>query len=245
MKTGKLVATMLLCLGAAGSVSVSAFPEKYSPSPISKLGVPANLVALEAEQDDLFKAGEISIRPEGTENPTFNSKPIYHILYKGKVVYELNRDAEYPYLGDIWTADLDGNGLKDFVIYVSYMGNGIPPDNGVILFQTSPGVFRRLDFETYGFYPTDFTDIDKDGKSELVLCSMYQDMAKDGKLHSFLVYTAYRIENYSLKRMDFGQRGFPSFIWFTKKANSKETTKLSESQKKTYYTSLPSVIVSV
>lgn len=245
MKAGKFVVILSFCLCVPGSLSVSALPEKYSPMLKANLGRPAALVKLELGKDGLFKAGEISIRPEGTDNLTFNSKPKYHFINNGKIVYELNGDAKYPYLGDIWMADLDGNGLKDFVIYVSYMGNGIPPDNGVIIFQTSSRVFRRLDFETYGFEPSDFTDLNEDGKAEFVLCSLYQDEGKDGKLHSFLVYTVYRIEDYSLKRMEFGKAGFPSFIWFTEKANSQETTKLSEGQKKIYYTSLPSSISSV
>ncbi len=161
---------------------------------------------------------------------------------RDEIVSELNRGPKYPYLGDVWEADLNGDGLKDFVIYASHMGNGIPPDNGIILFQTASGAFRRLDFETYGFDPADFTDLDRDGRPEIIISSLYQDNGNDGRLHSFWVYAAYGVENYSLKRMDFGKAGFPSFIWFTEKPNSQETTKLSESQKKTYYASLPSVI---
>ena len=167
-------------------------------------------------------------------------------IYEGsELAVRVNHDKKYPYLGDAWYFDLDGNGLKDFVICASYMGNGLPQDEVILLFQAKPGKFRRIDYSTYGFKIGDFRDFDGDGKYEAVISSLLRSAASlDGKEHSYWVYAVYRIEKFDLKMANGLAAGYPKFNWFTEKPNSKETKKLSPVQKAEYIASLPSVIAS-
>ncbi|HTL71505.1 MAG TPA: FAD-dependent monooxygenase [Candidatus Eisenbacteria bacterium] len=235
---------LLLAAAILAAPSAQALVENY---PVDLSAAPGKAPRFQkgnpSETGD-FLAGGLTVRAEKEAGRLYPSVPVYSVFQNGRLVFSLNGDEKYPFLGEVWEADLDRNGLPDLVVSASYMGNGLSPDSAVILFQSAPGVFRRLDYETFGLEPRDFTDLDGDGRSEAVLASLHQEESRDGKVHSFWVYTAYRIGGFSLNRMAFGECGFPRFIWCTEKPNARETQKLVDGQKRRYHSSRAAVIPS-
>lgn len=207
----------------------------------------ANLKPLKLDDADSFLVlDSLRIRTEKLPDADSQLRIALSIYDGSQLVARVNYDKKHPYLGDdFWYFDVDGNGLKDFVLYASYMGNGIPPDEVILLFQTKRGKFRRIDYSTYNFDIGDFRDFNSDGKYKVVISHLLRSAASlDGKEHSYWVSTIYRIEDFALRIANDLHPGFPKFNWFTEKPNHKETRKLSQAQKAEYIGTLPSVITS-
>ncbi|MEI7751858.1 MAG: VCBS repeat-containing protein [Candidatus Omnitrophota bacterium] len=193
------------------------------------------------------QSGEISIHRipnRETDGKPSQLSSTVELSYRSKIVARINNDQKYPYIGEIREADLDGNGLEDFIFIVSYMGNGIPIDAVILLLQTKKGEFKRLDYDTYSPSFNDFIDFNRDGKYEVVITSMSQLKGADGKYHSYWVYSVYEFAEFNLVIDNLLATGFPKFIWFTNRPNSKEAKNLSPAEKNGIIRSLPQVIES-
>ena len=244
----QLLSALLLLFFLGHLPTGLAYPENYSPfDKTDKLTHPEFKILMEGGKDldeKTVTSGEITlhriplIEPNGKR---WQLSSIIEITFRGKVVGRINADKRYPYIGEVRETDLDGNGLVDFVIDVSYMGNGIPKDAMIILLQTEAGKFRRIDFDTYSPSPDDFIGAGNDRR--VLISDMVQSKSLDGKNHSFWVFVPYRVKGYSLV-MDKSIPDFPKFIWFSEKPNSKPTDKLSQQQKDDFIRTLPAVIQS-
>lgn len=181
----------------------------------------------------------------GWENVPMESSSI-QIRYKNEVVTQIDfpEDDEWSaFLGEIYYSDLDGNGFSDIILQPADFGSGLGAFKKTVtlLFQTTPGQFRRLNFVSFYFEPRDFVDLKGDGRYELLMMQLAQIECADGKLHSFWVYAPYEIKDFSLV-MDSTLHDYPRFIWYTEKPNSKATDKLSIQQKDDFIKTLPAVI---
>jgi hypothetical protein len=224
--------------------SVPAYASMFAPQWDKNLSNFKPLVELKFNRNGIAVVDNIKIEVKHVNGPAFKQTVGYRFFANGKLVCELNQDAKYSYLGPVWTADLKRNGLTDFIVYANNSNDGTSPCSGVILFHVMSGVFKRLDFKTYRLCPKNFVDLLGDGKCEVILRSLYGQQIINKRTSGFLVSTAYRIEDCSLSRMEFGEAGFPRYVWFPGGRSSKQTMKLSDRQKRGIYDSRPSYIKS-
>lgn len=224
------------------SILVSAASPVYSTTSIpKKWDTP---VELTFDKKMTVNVDNIKIKVKHVSGPNSKQTTVYQFFSQKKLICDLNQDAKYSYLGHLWTADLDGNDFKDFIISARKTSNKTSSCYGIILFQVMPGVFKRLDFETYRLSVNNIVDLFHDGKSEIILRSVRGMQAKNKIERGFFVSAGYRITNVSLKRMKFGEAGFPLFVRFSYNGLPKESMKLSDRQKHAVYDLLPEYIES-
>jgi hypothetical protein len=119
--------------------------------------------------------------------------------------------------GEGYTADLDRNGQRDFVLVLPTCGNGLAPTNHLIAvtFETDG---RPARFEVEGYFDADrkgvfdLRDLDADGRAELIYMNF-----DDGYWITNL-YTA-RGARWRRIKGRFGGRAFPLYTRFTNHPN--------------------------
>ncbi len=225
-----------------------AFNENYPPLDVKIWGnrvlkIPPVITGQKGE----FREGNVTIRssPQGI----WGYRAVVNIGYANKIVSKIVfplSEEDPSILSKIYYVDIDKNGLSDIIIGTTNMGSGLGTfDNHIIiLFQTEPGKFRRLDFNTFYFDIRDFADLKGDGKYELLITQLAGINCLDGKGHDFWAYIPYEIKDFNLVLNRNLHPDFPKFIWFTEKHNDKPTGKLSQKEKDDYIRTLPSIIKS-
>ena len=227
-----------------------AYPENYPA--FSKRDKPAHLsfkILMEGGKDldeMTVTSGEVTLHRTPLKEPNgerWKLASIIEISFRSKVVGRINADKRYPFVGEVKESELDGNGLKDLIIEVSYMGNGVSPDAVIILLQTEKGKFCRIDYDSFDPSSDDFVGLGNDG-NEVLVSGMTSLKGLDGRIHSFWTYVPYRIKGFDLV-MDKSIPDFPKFIQFTQAPNDNPTDKLSQRQKDAFLDTLAAVIKSV
>lgn len=151
------------------------------------------------------------------------------ILKDGKLVLAQTKDDNPPLPYSVYQADLDKNGLKDFIIFYSYREDGFGAfrDKVEIFLKKKQGAYRKISYDTYSAGLEDFVDLNKDGKFEVIITDFY-----GGSKHNYFTYNIYKISNYKLVNADNQFEGFPMFIWFTDKGNDKDTSHLTQEERR-------------
>ena len=224
-----------------------AFHEKYPPFDL-KIWNDRTLKASPINrpvEEGVFQDGDLSI---SWKTIIFEFSEI-EIRYRNRLIekVELPGGREWvDFLGDIYYADLDRNGLFDIVISPANFGSGLGSfyKTALIHFQTKTGQFRRLEFISLYFDIGDFVDLDGDGKWELLMLQLTQLESLDKKVHSYWVYVPYRVDRFNLALDRNGLSDFPKFIWFTDSPNNQPTDKLPQKEKDQYLGTLPALIES-
>lgn len=244
MKIQKLIPALLLTTSLFILPSLRAYSSPLVPKWDKSSGDFKPLEELIFNKNGIATLGDIRIEAKRVLGPRGQQTTVYRFFFKGKPAVNLNQDAKYSSLDRVWTANLSGTGTKDFIVSARKDSDDVSSCYGIILFQMVPGVFRRLDFETFRLSAQNFMDLFHDGKCEVVLRSIYGLQRVDKRSRGFLVYTAYRIEDYSLRRMEFGKGGFPRYTRFSQSRLPKPAASLSDRQKQGIYDSRPNSIKS-
>lgn len=116
-----------------------------------------------------------------------------------------------------YTADLDRDGLRDFVLVFPTCGNGLAPSHHFIA-VTFEGDGRPARFEVEGFFDADpkgvfdLRDFDRDGRAELIYMNH-----SDG----YWITNLYTAREGRWRRIEgrFGGREFPLYTRFTNRPN--------------------------
>jgi hypothetical protein len=119
--------------------------------------------------------------------------------------------------GDFFTADLDKNGLRDFIFLFYTGGNGLAP-TAHIFTVTFDATGRPVPFEADGYFDwdkkmlTDLVDMNGDGKAELVYMNF-----DDG----YWITNLYKASagRWELVKGQLGKRSFPLYTRFTNRPN--------------------------
>ncbi|MBU4306034.1 MAG: hypothetical protein KJ893_10525 [Candidatus Omnitrophica bacterium] len=135
---------------------------------------------------------------------------------------------EYPTPYAVYRGDLDGNGLKDFIIFYWYGGCGLAVNwNKVEIFlKKQTDGYQKISYDTLASGLEDFVDLNNNGRYEVIIADIYS-----GGKHTYFAYNIYEFKDYKLVRADSKFNGFPKFIWFTHKPNDKDTTHLTEKER--------------
>ena len=129
----------------------------------------------------------------------------------------------------IYQADLNNDGLSDFIVFYNDRANGTP---GVYEGKTEIFVnrgkkgFRKISYENLAGGIEDFVDMNHDGKYEVIIGD--DEFIRD---HMYFSYSIYELNDYKLLNVDQKYKGFPKFVWFTHKSNNKDTDRLKESER--------------
>lgn len=153
------------------------------------------------------------------------------LLKDGKLLLARIRDDSVPLPNSVYHVDLDGNGLKDFIIFYNYRGNGLgaQKDRVEIYLKKKQGVYQKISYDTYSSGLEDFVDLDKDGKFRVIITDFYS-----GDKHNYFTYNIYKFAGYKLVNADDAFKGFPKFIWITYKKNDKDTAHLTQEERSSF-----------
>lgn len=232
-----LIAILLFCF----SSTCFPFPKKYPPYNLEILiGRTLNIEPInQPRESGEFRNRNLSV--EWTASDLDHGK--IAVRHGNRPVTTVESKGHSVLLSEVYYTDIDRNGYPDVLIALPSFGNGLEAHRSkvVVLFQTEPGHFRMLAFETLFFDPNDVVDLDGDGQFEVTVTDLVWVKGQDGKQKSIWFYTPYRIQGFDLV-MD--QRFFPGFncaVRFTRKPNNK-AMKLTKEQKAGLVGKMPAVI---
>lgn len=151
------------------------------------------------------------------------------ILKDGNLILMEIKTKITPLPYSLYQADLDHNGLKDFIIFNSYRGNGLGAmmDKVEIFLKKEDGAYSKISYDTLSAGIEDFVDLNRDGKYEVIITGLY-----GGTKHNYFTYNIYKISHYELVNSDSQFKGFPKFIWFTYNENDKDTIHLTQEERR-------------
>jgi hypothetical protein len=131
----------------------------------------------------------------------------------------------------IYKADLDNNGLEDFIIFYNYRGCGLGAhqDKVEIFLKKNSGGYRKISYDTFDAGLEDFIGPGTDGKYKIIMTGFY-----NADRHNYFSYNIYEFKSYRLVNSDSSAKGFPKFIWYTNRANDKNTAQLTGEERALY-----------
>jgi len=136
---------------------------------------------------------------------------------------------------EVYSYDLNGDGLPDFIVNVWSGGCGLAADGSEVTFLLSEkGGYRATSFYLYDFGKQDLVRFKSHGPVYFVfndLIGSGSEKTRDGREHNFWVFNLHRIDGSQFIAADADQPGFPKWIWFKNQATHEETTQLSQDQK--------------
>lgn len=135
------------------------------------------------------------------------------------------RTFYYPYAFAVYWADIDNNGLKDFIVFYTGRSNGLgfQGDTVQLFLKVSKNEYRQMYFETACPDIEDYVDLNKDKKAEVIITGFYF-----GEKHNYFTYSIYEFRDYKLVNVDEKYIDFPKFVWLSFEPNDKDTIKLSK-----------------
>jgi len=139
-----------------------------------------------------------------------------------------DRHIDYsPVPFEIYHLDINGDGLKDFIVLMTYMANGISflHERVELFLKKKEGGYRQIAYDAVSVSIEDFVDLDNDGKLEVIFTGFYGQggTKQDSRTHNYFSYNVYEFDGYRLKNADGKYKGFPKFVWFTHKSNDKDS----------------------
>lgn len=234
-KAFTLLLIIVSCLTEA-----EAYMEQYPPFPFKGKNLPPHL---EVEELIEFEGGATVKKVEGLQVELLGPDSIHswewlRIGDGERIIFETEKE-DTPFAYAIYYADLDNNGLKDFIIFSSYHSCGLGVNDRVdILFQTGKYAFSHIHYDTMSASLKDFVDMNGDGVYEVIHTDHYA-----GRRHNYFVYSIYEIKEAKLRNANKKYpKAFPKFIWFTYKPNDKPSTRITREEKEEYLRTLPEVI---
>ena len=215
----------------------SASPANYPPysfksGPYKQF--PMKLVYCYVMKKDVVNHGDLTVEVSDTDYLTKEIK----LRSGSKMIY---RAYDCSPATEIYVGDLDGNRLEDAVFIHPSIANGLGLQGAeiVILLKMSHTPLKYMEISMRNgasdshlapVYTdiSDFTDINNDGKCELIVCSFYYG-AEDGIQYNYFSYSIFRFNDFRLVNSNEAFKGFPKFVWFSFEPNDKDTSKLPES----------------
>ena len=164
---------------------------------------------------------------EGLPN-ALNIQPIKRNTLPDSKNLSLANAWDKPLPMETYRLDLDKNGLEDKVVFSWRGGCGLASMcyRVDIFLKDKTGHDHKISYDTMNPDIQDFSDLNHDGKSEVIITGYYQ-----GKKHNYFSYDVYQFDGFKLKNADKQFKGFPKFIWLTNKPNDKDTTHLTQKER--------------
>lgn len=182
----------------------------------------------------VFVADPIVITVQRTDP---NSPFTASLIQNGRVICGPATLDGFASLGvRVWAGDLtsDHDGQQDIIIGTANPGNGLAACiSFACFFLHTNGTYRTMDAISYNLDSNDFVDLNNDGQLEWIQTEFIRGVAgRDGKAHNYWVMNLIHFRDGRPVLANATDDRFPSWIWFTYKPNHKNTTQLSNKQKK-------------
>lgn len=136
----------------------------------------------------------------------------------------------------VFAVDLNQDGVPDFMVNIWSDGCGLAATGSTHTFLLSEkGRFKATSFYSHDFGAEDIIRLKPDGPWYYIqndLLGNGDEKTRDGRDHSFWVYQLYRFSGGKMVESNKDDARFPKWIWYTYKANHKETDQLTAEQKK-------------
>ena len=149
------------------------------------------------------------------------------LLQDGDTVLAKRHIDYAPIPFSVYYTDINGDGEKDFVVLMTYMAMGMSflHERVEIFLKKKEGGYAQIAYDAVAVGLEDFVDLDRDGKREILVTGFYyQDSGRSAHAgHNYFSYNIYEFDGYRLKNADEKYKGFPKFIRFTNKPNSKDS----------------------
>lgn len=140
------------------------------------------------------------------------------------------------YRFDVFTADLNRDGMPDFVVNINSSGSGLAGAGSTTTFLLSEkGRYKSANFYSFCFGPEDIVRFKPGGpcyfiQSDLVRSG--EEKNKDDRYRNFWVYRLHRFSGGQAVEANGDDARFPKWVWYTFKDNHAETDQLTAEQKK-------------
>lgn len=232
MNKKQLLVTLVISLLAI-STSVFAYNEDYPPYKFGKeFKSYFKLQNLDGKKP-IYENDDYHYRNKTNSFELIKTNPHDSFSIDGLVIKANNKiilsNNEHPHVTGFFMADIDANGVDDYIVISYSVGNGLLAFafGRIYLFLGRPdGNFETVYFESIYPSESDFLDIDKDEKCELIIGG-FEWVGR----HSYWTYSIYEIKNYKLVNVNSKFMGFPKIIWFTHKPNDKDTVRLTQRER--------------
>lgn len=226
---GKLLFAVALIGTGVSAVPLNNGP--YAPAeqpPLVSLN-PLTLVTTSDSEVRFSDRDGIQINISMTESDIFTEI----VNEAGETVFSKALTGE-PSMGrfaDAWSADLNQDGTRDFLMAYPSGGNGLNAGLSHIVILLSNGSGYNLTMTATWFDPEDL--IVAGGKPRLIHSTLFGqiDGCVDGKMHSFWVYNLLGFSNGEVRIDNSGAEIFPKVVWYSEAPNFRETDLLTPKQK--------------
>lgn len=130
-------------------------------------------------------------------------------------------------------ADLNRDGVADFIVVTHSGGNGLAAQITTITFLlSSPDGYVARPISSFDAAPADLVDLNDDGRPEFVHCMcVWGDKGKDGRAHNYWVYNLIGFSGTTLISANATSREFPKWIAYTHAENHEDSTQLTAAQR--------------
>lgn len=148
-----------------------------------------------------------------------NTSHSYIILYKGKQLLQKIPEAMAFYSGDlpepVRVADINGDGLMDIKISVSYHGCGLAAEyvKVIYLFQQPGNKFTKIAYTDMMYDNRPERDMDGDGKYEIITKTI-----QEHKTHNYWLFNIYSFKDNALVNVN-DKYGFPIMVQYLYRQN--------------------------
>jgi len=132
----------------------------------------------------------------------------------------------------VYTADLNADGVPDYVLFTYSGGCGLAAQMtwGTFLLS-SPAGYKSTCLLSYDMKPTDCVDID--GRAHWVRSSFISgEEGKDGRRHNYWVYNLLGFAEGALVSANDRDRRFPKWVLYSFGPNHRETDQLTDEQRR-------------
>ena len=129
------------------------------------------------------------------------------------------RTLFFPFARAVYWADLDNNGLKDFIVFYISRGNGLGLEGDAveIFLKAGVGEYRKISYNATYAGIEDFVDLNMDGVSEVMVTGFYY-----GSKHNYFTYSIFEFTDFELTNADNKYQEFPKLVKFTYVPNHKD-----------------------
>jgi len=135
----------------------------------------------------------------------------------------------------IYRVDIDGNGLKDFIVFKDYggQGSGSWHDMVEIFLKEKEGVYHRIEYSTETASLEDFVDLNGDGKFAVIIeaQTLWNDVSRPDIAHTYSYWDIYEFKKFKLANANAKHKEFPEFLGWTFKPYVKDPWRMSREAK--------------
>ena len=125
----------------------------------------------------------------------------------------------------IFQADLDGNGLDDFIVFYNSRGPGLGghQDRVEIYLRKDSGGFEKISYDTFDAGIEDFIGPDKEGRYKVIIMGFYEGNDR----HNYFTYNVYEFRDYRLVNADAKVK----FVRYTYKNNDQDAERVTQKER--------------